>query len=192
MIQSKYTSQTNTQNVSGCNLISHFLSWFAQGCFGSVEWLVRKMKIFTCDKMTEAYWYFLLKRIFFGVPLYDWYKNKACYYEPSASRAMSCRRPVVPRSMPVLSSSSLSRNELAVDESERSVTCPTFIGRPASSKPFSCSRAFFAHSASANFKKQRRLESNYLQTPEHWQWHCWFYYRYEAISFGSSSLTVHH
>lgn len=69
---------------------------------------------------------------------------------PSASRAMSCRRPVVPRSMPVLSSSSLSRIELAVDESERSVTWPTFIGRPASSKPFSCSKAFFAHSASAN------------------------------------------
>lgn len=70
--------------------------------------------------------------------------------KPSASRAMSCRRPVVPRSIPVLSSSSLSRMELAVDESERSVTWPTFIGRPASSKPFSCSKAFFAHSASAN------------------------------------------
>lgn len=77
------------------------------------------------------------------------------YNRPSASRAISCRRPVVPRSMPVRSSSSLSKNELAVDESERSVTCPTFIGRPASSKPFSCSKAFFAHSASANFKKQR-------------------------------------
>lgn len=77
------------------------------------------------------------------------------YNKPSASRAISCRRPVVPRSMPVLSSSSLSRNELAVEESERSVTCPTFIGRPASSKPFSCSNAFFAHSASANFRRWR-------------------------------------
>lgn len=83
-------------------------------------------------------------------PLFD-----ASYNKPSASRAISCRRPVVPRSMPVLSSSSLSKNELAVDESERSVTCPTFIGRPASSKPFSCSRAFFAHSASANLKKNK-------------------------------------
>lgn len=56
--------------------------------------------------------------------------------------------------MPVLSSSSLSRNELAVDESERSVTCPTFIGRPANSKPFNCSKAFFAHSASANLRSR--------------------------------------
>lgn len=83
-----------------------------------------------------------------------------CHYKPSASRAISCRRPVVPRSIPVLSSSSLSRNELAVEESERSVTCPTFIGRPASSKPFSCSNAFFAHSASANFRKLKGYKVN--------------------------------
>lgn len=83
--------------------------------------------------------------------------SSAVYYKPSASRAISCRRPVVPRSMPVLSSSSLSRNELAVDESERSVTWPTFIGRPANSKPFSCSKAFFAHSASANLGEKEAV-----------------------------------
>lgn len=82
--------------------------------------------------------------------------DKSPRLEPSANRAISCSRPVVPRSMPVLSSSSLSRKELAVDESERSVTCPTFMGRPANSKPFSCSKAFFAHSASANFQAGAR------------------------------------
>lgn len=64
--------------------------------------------------------------------------------------------------MPVLSSSSLSKKELAVDESERSVTCPTFIGRPANSKPLSCSKAFFAHSASANLRQHRQVNVNDL------------------------------
>ncbi|KAG7228207.1 hypothetical protein INR49_013370 [Caranx melampygus] len=97
------------------------------------------------------------------------------YYEPSASRAMSCRRPVVPRSMPVLSSSSLSRNELAVEESERSVTWPTFIGRPANSKPFSCSKAFFAHSASANLERKPKEISHSSC------WHCCTVKRAKAV-----------
>ena len=119
-------------------------------------------------------------------------QSVACDDGPSASRAISWRRPVVPRSMPVLSSSSLSRKELAVDESERSVTCPTFMGRPASSKPFSCSRAFFAHSASENFKKQRGKNQTTWTLLNHCELSRLFNYRYEAISFGSSGLTVHH
>lgn len=115
-----------------------------------------------------------------------------CHYKPSASRAISCRRPVVPRSIPVLSSSSLSRNELAVEESERSVTCPTFIGRPASSKPFSCSNAFFAHSASANFRKLKGYKVNPAANKKLPKTYKGFVYRYEAISFGSASLAVHH
>lgn len=124
---------------------------------------------------------------------WQWKNLHAGCNKPSARRAISCSRPVVPRSMPVLSSSSLSRNELAVDESERSVTCPTFIGRPASSKPFSCSRAFLAHSASANFKnsdvsvnKQILSQSLFTNTKHI------FSYRYEAVSFGPPRLTVHH
>uniref|UniRef100_A0A6B0UBG9 Putative secreted protein n=1 Tax=Ixodes ricinus TaxID=34613 RepID=A0A6B0UBG9_IXORI len=72
---------------------------------------------------------------------------------PSASLAISCSLPVAPRSMPLRSSSSLSRKLGAWDTSVRSVTCPTFIGRPASSKPFSCSRAFLASSESWNVMK---------------------------------------
>lgn len=116
-------------------------------------------------------------------------KNIAFCHTPSASRAISCKRPVVPRSIPVLSSSSLSRNELAVEESERSVTCPTFMGRPASSKPFSCSRAFFAHSASANFMAKILVVWLAANNCAKYGNSC---YRYEAIAFGSSCFAVHH
>ena len=34
-----------------------------------------------------------------------------------------------------------------------SVTCPTFMGRPANSNPFICSSAFFASSDSTNWKQ---------------------------------------
>ncbi len=65
---------------------------------------------------------------------------------PSANLNINCNRPVAPKSMPERSISSVS-NEVLVFTSNRSVTFPTFIGRPANSKPFNCSRAFFASSA---------------------------------------------
>lgn len=70
-----------------------------------------------------------------------------CRPAPSASLNMSCSRPVAPRSIPDRSISS----ESSIDgpcacSSSRSVTLPTFIGRPASSNPFSCSSAFLASS----------------------------------------------
>ena len=69
---------------------------------------------------------------------------------------MSCSRPVAPRSMPARSISSVSRAEPPAVSIVLSVTCPTFIGLPASSNPFSCSSAFFASSASWNWKTQNR------------------------------------
>ena len=80
---------------------------------------------------------------------------------PSANLAMSCRRPVAPRSIPARSISSVSRAEDAPPSVPvRSVTLPTFIGRPANSKPFSCSRAFFASSGLRNWKKKKRKKEN--------------------------------
>ena len=81
---------------------------------------------------------------------------------PSASLAINWRRPVVPKSIPVLSSSSLSKKELALEASVRSVTWPTFMGLPASSNPLSCSKAFLAHSESENYTIERGIKGNYL------------------------------
>lgn len=58
-----------------------------------------------------------------------------------------------PKSMPALSISSESRSEEPCWVSERSVTWFTFMGRPASSKPLSCSSAFLASSELWNWKK---------------------------------------
>lgn len=71
-------------------------------------------------------------------------------YIPSASFAINCSLPVAPRSIPALSISSLSNMEFCCSSTCLSVTWPTFIGRPASSKPFNCSNAFLASSASVN------------------------------------------
>lgn len=83
--------------------------------------------------------------------------------EPSANLAMSCRRPPAdPRS----SSWSPSGKVMSVLPSSRSVTWPILIGRPASSKPFNCSRARRAHSESENYKKPRPLSgTSWPQTP---------------------------
>lgn len=73
---------------------------------------------------------------------------------PSANLAMSCKRPPAdPRSR----SWSPSGKVMSVPPSGLSVTWPTLIGRPASSKPFNCSRARRAHSESENYKKPRPL-----------------------------------
>lgn len=93
----------------------------------------------------------------------NFFTHQHCYptlHTPSASLAISCRRPVVPKSIPVRSSSSLSKNELALEASVRSVTCPTFIGLPASSNPLSCSNAFLAHSESENCRLEKHKFSN--------------------------------
>lgn len=74
--------------------------------------------------------------------------------------------PVAPRSIPLRSNSSVSRREGPCIKSVRSVTLPTFIGLPASSKPFSCSKAFFASSAflNCNANKKYNLVERVIHT----------------------------
>ena len=79
-----------------------------------------------------------------------------CESPPSANLAISCKRPVAPRSMPARSISSVSSAEFPPPSMPvRSVTLPTFIGRPANSKPFSCSSAFLASSGLRNWQKEK-------------------------------------
>lgn len=75
---------------------------------------------------------------------------------PSASLAMSCKRPPADARS---SSWSPSGKVMSVPPSSRSVTWPTLMGRPASSKPFNCSRARRAHSESENYRKPRLCQS---------------------------------
>lgn len=88
---------------------------------------------------------------------------------PSANLAMSCKCPPAdPRS----SSWSPSGKVMSVPPSGRSVTWPILIGRPASSKPFNCSKARRAHSESENYKKSRPYQvppshRPALKAPEH-------------------------
>uniref|UniRef100_A0A915IT56 Uncharacterized protein n=1 Tax=Romanomermis culicivorax TaxID=13658 RepID=A0A915IT56_ROMCU len=69
----------------------------------------------------------------------------------SANLAINCNRPVVPKSMPVLSVSSES-NECTAEPPPPppvdgcSLTLATLIGRPANSNPFNCSIALLASS----------------------------------------------
>lgn len=71
---------------------------------------------------------------------------------------MSWSLPVAPRSMPARSSVSSILGPLELN-SCLSVTLFTFIGRPANSKPFICSRAFFASSELWYYKNKNKNQT---------------------------------
>lgn len=106
---------------------------------------------------------------------------------PSANLNINCSRPVAPRSIPDRSISSVSK-DVFVFTSSRSVTFPTFMGRPANSNPFSCSSAFFASSALWNYFKLRKRNKMKRSSSGN---EIDFTHRYKSVTFRPIRLWVH-